>query len=74
MLDVLMMLKCESMALPVPRAPAYRLKEGTDTSADASRTSYRSAQLATEEDEENYSYFSCCSDDVGCSHDAEERR
>ncbi|CAM0150367.1 unnamed protein product [Urochloa decumbens] len=48
MSDVLMMLKCESMALPVPRSAAYRLKEEVgESSADktASSRSSRSEQL-----------------------------
>lgn len=51
MSDVLMMLKCESMILPMPTGVG-------ESSADA----YYSAELNTEDDAETSSYLSCCSD------------
>ncbi|KAJ1276694.1 hypothetical protein BS78_05G234100 [Paspalum vaginatum] len=73
MADVVMMLKCESMTLPVPKiwvAPADTSIEGAgeSSSADGSETpgnaSYIGAELTTDDDDdESFSYLSCCSDD-----------
>ncbi|CAM0150366.1 unnamed protein product [Urochloa decumbens] len=55
MSDVLMMLKCESMALPVPRLRQDMLTQGaSDGSADGG-TSFRSSVVLTEEDLEERS-------------------
>lgn len=61
MSDVLMMLKCESMILPMPM-----LRGAGESSADA----YYGAKLNTEDDDddETSSYLSCCSDDVDNGH------
>lgn len=62
MSDVLMMLKCESMILPMPMSCGA----GGESSADV----YYSAELNTEDDDddETSSYLSCCSDDVDNGH------
>jgi hypothetical protein len=62
MSDVLMMLKFESMTLPVPRPPedpcSYRVRGWSDDDIEtATSTSYTSAVCLSEE-EESSSYFS----------------
>lgn len=64
MSDVLIMLKCESMTLPVPRPPENFSHLLPSASATSGSNTYSSAEGFTTEEEESLSYFSCCSSDV----------
>ena len=77
MSDVLMMLKCKSMVLPVPKALDGRKEEASSRKKRKKPLMSRhripvkhhsTNYLASEENEKSSSYLSCCSDDVDNSH------